>query len=236
MPRGSGSPSAAEGLPAVATLAGNKVPVAVMNASLDGLTTLIGNLQAQQAAALIEDYHREVEAIVARHRGMVAAFDGEAWTCVFGLLPRPQPPHVAALLAVHAGLSVVDWVVEAKIRFARSGGSAALGENVVDMVAGIGIASGTGVIGVVGAKDRLTATVLADTVGKAQRLRSLTRELGGGLLIDGTTYGHLAKDQDQFEYGRYGRAPLSADGEEETMFEVVGRKNRLVEDDAERIT
>ena len=55
------------------------------------------------------------------------------------------------------------------------------------LVAGIGICTGEMIAGNIGAGERVTYTIVGDAVNQAARLQVKTRDLGGSILITGST-------------------------------------------------
>jgi adenylate cyclase len=101
------------------------------------------------------------------------------------------------------------------------------GMRALDM--GIGVSTGPVVAGGVGSKERMHYAVLGDTVSTALRIQQAARELtSGGLLISEDTERYLGSARGQFDFGRTGVAQLRGKRRQVTVYEVRGRRDRLV--------
>jgi class 3 adenylate cyclase len=70
---------------------------------------------------------------------------------------------------------------------------------------------------------------VGDTVNIAQRIQSISRQLGGtALVISEDTYRNLGKLRGQFEFGRKGAAQLRGKQREVMVYEVLSRNTALV--------
>ncbi|MEW6567450.1 MAG: adenylate/guanylate cyclase domain-containing protein [Chloroflexota bacterium] len=202
-------------------LAGREGVGTILFADLSGFARLAEERQPAEAMATVNEYFTAVAPILNRHGGVVGKFDGDMLMAYFGILPRPLPPAVSALQAVHCGLEMVEAIADLN-RERESRGLPGMGM-------GIGISTGPAVAGGIGTKDRLQYTVIGDTVITAQRIQQATRELGEvGLLISEPTYRYLTAARGQFVFGRTGVAQLRGKARQVTVYEVRGRRAKLV--------
>jgi class 3 adenylate cyclase len=90
---------------------------------------------------------------------------------------------------------------------------------------GIGINSGTLVLGVVGAEGRLDTTVISDSVNLASRTESLTRVYGVSLLITEYTYQQIQNQKD-FKIREVDRVVVKGKSKPTTVYEVYSGDSR----------
>ena len=144
--------------------------VSVLFADLVGFTSLAERLDAEDVAAIQDRYFAAVRETVARHRGVLEKFIGDAAMAAFGV---PVGRDDDAERAVRCGLAIAAAVE-------RLHGE--LGLDPGDLAVRVGIATGE----VVHAEDGPDAGRLTgDTVNTAARLQAAARP--GGILISETT-------------------------------------------------
>ena len=168
-------------------------------------------LHAQLANSDDEAMIAECQEIITQHGGAVSVLDNSSLTATFGISPNRSPPQVSALLATHAGLSILEL-------FKRAGGGT-----------GICIGIDTGDVTVrpyipdraledgIGIGDEFTLT--GDLVRTARRLQSNAAD--GELWISGRTHSYLEPARHQFDF-----APNGSEGGI-TTYRVLGRKIEL---------
>ena len=144
--------------------------VTVVFADLVGFTSLAERLDAEDVAAIQDRYFAAVRETVARHRGVLEKFIGDAAMAAFGV---PAARDDDAERAVRCGLAIVAAVE-------RLHGE--LGLEVGALAVRVGIATGEVVHAALGPDaGRLTG----DTVNTAARLQTAVRP--GGVLLSETT-------------------------------------------------
>jgi len=171
----------------------------------------------------IQDQARQ---ILLEHGGVLDTSKEALLVACFGISPRRSPPQVSALLATHAGLSLVDAV--AGINPQRA--AAALPELSID----IGIATGDLTTSPAppehqhdqGVRSRAEETVMGDLLRAAERLQSYGPH-SGGVLISERTYIALGPTLHQFVFGRSGPVRLPGEIAESQAYEVLGRARPL---------
>ncbi|MBN2360806.1 MAG: adenylate/guanylate cyclase domain-containing protein [Deltaproteobacteria bacterium] len=122
----------------------------------------------EKVVAWLNSYFSAACVAVGRHRGMVNKFIGDGLLAVFGA-PDDDPQH-----ALHAAAAALA-LCEAASRVPRPDGKPTR--------IGVGLHTGTVLIGSIGAAGRRDYTVVGDTVNVASRLESLTRRLDADVLI-----------------------------------------------------
>ena len=133
-----------------------------------------------QVVALLNAYFGVVVPILEREGGTLNSYMGDGVMVLFNA-PAPCPDH--ALRAVRAGRAMVAAVAANRKRWADLG--------MPDLRIGVGIHTGSAVVGAIGSPQRLEFTAIGDAVNAAARLESATKECGVDVLISVATCGGL---------------------------------------------
>ena len=175
------------------------------------------------AGASVQDQGKQ---ILLEHGGVLDTSTKTLLVACFGISPRRSPPQVSALLATHAGLSLVEAVVGINPDRAAAG----LAELKID----IGIATGELTTspappehqhdqGVLSGEE---VTAMGDLLRVAERLQSYGPH-SGGVLISERTYLALGPALHQFVFGRSGPVRLPGELGESQAYEVLSRARPL---------
>lgn len=144
-------------------LGGETREVSVLFVDLVGSTELAHEREPAEVVELLNRFFTVVVEEVDEHRGLVNKFIGDAVLAIFGA-PVELEDH--ATLALAAGRAM-----------ARR-----LAEEVPDVAAGIGVATGAAVAGNVGEESRFEYTVIGDAVNAAARITELAKDVDGRLV------------------------------------------------------
>ena len=160
---------------------GARRELTVMFADIRGFTGLSERLSPEQVVEVLNGYLSAATEIVFAHEGTVDKFIGDAIMALFG-----APMHIEnhALQAVRAAMTMQRHFSETLL---RSGQRATFG---------IGINTGQGIVGTIGAPRLLSYTVIGDMVNVAARLQGEAR--AGEVLITEETF-RLVEDHVQTE-------------------------------------
>jgi class 3 adenylate cyclase len=150
-------------------LEGQEREVTVMFVDMRDFTRRAERTSARETVALLNDLFDTVVPLVRRHGGHANKFLGDGLLAVFGA-PERLPDHAAR--AVAAARDIVRAVEE------RFGG---------DVEVGIGLSSGTVIVGSVGGGGRLEFSVIGDPVNVAARVEAMTRDTGDVVLLTEAT-------------------------------------------------
>ncbi len=159
-------------------LGGQTVVASVLFIDLIGSTTYAAEHDAQDVVEVLNRFFGVVVDEVSRHDGLVNKFIGDAVLAIFGA-PVEHDDHAGAALAA------------ARTMAAR------LAEEVPEVGAGIGVATGEVVAGNVGAASRFEYTVIGDAVNSAARLTDLAKEVPGKVLVARASVEGAAGDEAQ---------------------------------------
>ncbi len=80
-------------------------------------------------------------------------------------------------------------------------------QGLLEIKAGIGLHTGSLIMGITGDEDRLDAATISDTVNTAARIESLTKYFRSPILLSGDTLS-LIKNHDQYHLRQLGKAQL----------------------------
>jgi class 3 adenylate cyclase/tetratricopeptide (TPR) repeat protein len=149
----------------------------ILFTDIRGYTRLSEGLPPVEVVELLNDWFSEATRSIQRHGGVVDKFIGDAVMALFGLGGHDER---AAAGAVRAALEIRDELSAMNLR------QQVLGRP--ELHVGIGIATGTCVVGCIGSHFRQSYTAIGNTVNTASRLESVTRDFPGcDILIDQQT-------------------------------------------------
>lgn len=92
--------------------------------------------------------------------------------------------------------------------------------NVSDINIGIGIHTGMAMVGIVGETERLSGTVISETVNMSSRLESLTKQYHTAMLVSKSTIDRM-KDPDSLDLRYLGIVQVAGVNEVEALYEVL---------------
>jgi class 3 adenylate cyclase len=146
----------------------------VLFSDIRSFTTLSEKMTPDENFAFINAYLERMGPVIRTHNGFIDKYIGDAIMALF----QTADDALRAGLAMHDAL---DGFNEER----RASGLEPIG-------IGIGINSGSLMLGTIGEKHRMDGTVISDAVNLASRIESLTKEYHVGLLISEYTYEQLA--------------------------------------------
>jgi adenylate cyclase len=161
-------------------LAGEERHVTVLFSDIRNFTTISERLNAHEVVEMLNEYFSRVGEPILAQGGMVNKYIGDAVMAVFGA-PKFYPDHPRRALAAGIGmieesLAFRQWMQD---RFGDRG--------LPEFAIGVGIHTGTCVVGDIGSVKRTEFTAIGDTVNAASRLEGVTKELGAPLVASSVT-------------------------------------------------
>ena len=151
-------------------LAGEERHVTVLFSDIRNFTTISEKLSAHEVVRMLNAYFSLVCEPILNRGGMVNKYIGDAVMAVFGA-PKSFPDHPRRAIA--AALEMAKEADNFRAWMNEHFGDRGLPEFAV----GIGLHTGTCVIGDIGSARRTEFTAIGDTVNAASRLEGMTKEL-----------------------------------------------------------
>lgn len=163
----------------VAVQLGNnaQLEMSVLFSDIRSFTTLSEQMTPDENFLFINDYLRRMVPAIARNQGFIDKYIGDAIMALFPL---------SATDAVRAGIDMLQ-LLQSFNEERRTQGRAPIH-------IGVGVNTGSLMLGMVGGQDRIDGTVIGDTVNLASRIEGLTSRYCAAMLITGTTYQALGPD------------------------------------------
>jgi adenylate cyclase len=189
-------------------LGGELREMTVLFSDLRSFTTHAHALPPETLVGLLNDHMTEMTAIVFRHDGVLAHYAGDGLEA-FWNAPMTQPDH--ARRACEPALEMIVALEPLRRGFA------ARGWEHLDM--GIGINTGSMIVGNLGSRDRLAYTAVGDPVNVASRIEGLSKEYGVHVVIGEATRQAAG---DAFEYRFLDLVAVKGRAEPLQVYELVG--------------
>jgi class 3 adenylate cyclase len=221
-------PRIAEGLldeTAVAATEGQRRIMTVMFCDMKGFTALSEGVTPQGLVKIMNCYLSTMSQPIHAHRGVIDKYIGD------GIMAYWGPPFVAeAEQATSACSAAIDMI--GCLESLRKALPELLGVRTIpaDCDLRIGIATGETLVGSIGSKYMMSFTVLGDTVNLAARLEGANKLYGSRCLISEATAKLCSAD---FEIREIDRVVLTGQSYQQTIYEVMGRKDAIAPQQAQ---
>ena len=172
------SPAVAEQLLAggESVLGGKSQKVSILFSDVRDFTTISEALGARETVSMLNQYFERMVDVVLTNHGVLDKFIGDAIMALFGV-PFNSEHDADAAVKVANGM----FVALRALNIERVAGGA-------DSISiGVGISTGTVIVGNIGSPKRMEYTVIGDPVNLASRLEGVTKNYGCKVLISEAT-------------------------------------------------
>ena len=184
-------------------LSGEMREATILFTDIAGFTTIAEVLPPDQLVTALNEYLETVLAPIRAHGGVVNTFIGDGLFASFNM-PLACEGHATA--AVHAALDIQ-----------RAIGSRTFGDVGMAFATRIGISTGGVIGGSVGAGQRMSFTLLGDTVNLAARLEELNKHHGTSILVSEST---CAQCNGAFAFNPLGSVAVRGRSEPVAVFSI----------------
>ncbi|NER52362.1 MAG: response regulator [Symploca sp. SIO1A3] len=177
--------------------------MSIMFADIRNFATLSERMSPKENFDFINDYLSRVGPVIRAHHGFIDKYIGDA---VMALFPNTADDALQAAIALQKQVSFYNFE-----RQQNGDGAIAIG---------VGLHTGSLMLGTIGESERMESTVIADAVNLASRLESLTKIYGASILISGDTLIDLA-EAINYHYRFLGRVQIKGKNKLVSVFEVL---------------
>ncbi len=154
----------------------------ILFSDIRSFTTLSEGMTPQENFSFINSYLKNVSPVIRDNNGFIDKYIGDAIMALF-----PESADDALKASIEMQKQVIIYNKEREIN----------GD--VPITIGIGLHTGTLMLGTIGESQRMQSTVIADAVNLASRLEGLTKLYGTGILISEQTLNSLV-NPDVYQY------------------------------------
>ena len=163
--------------PELLQLGGEQKELSVLFADVRHSTRLGAALPPRTFVELLNEVMDTMTRVLFAHDGMLDKYTGDGLVAVFGA-PLPQPDH--ALRACRAALAMQDELAPVRQRWSRP--------DLPPLEIGIGINTGSMIIGNMGSRERFAYTVIGDEANLGARLEAANKDFRTRILISEATW------------------------------------------------
>ena len=175
----------------------------ILFTDIAGFTTIAEYLQPHELVAALNEYLETVLEPIRAHGGVVNTFIGDGLFASFNM-PLPCADHACA-------------AVRAAIDIQRAVGGRTFGGQGVALATRIGISTGPVIGGSIGAGQRMSFTLLGDTVNLAARLEELNKHHGTRILVSQSTHAACGAE---FTFTALGSVPVRGRSETIAIYSI----------------
>lgn len=188
-------------------LDGELKDVTVLFSDLRDFTSMVEAMPPKEVVKIMNAYFKEMAEAIREHNGLVLQYIGDEIEAVFGA-PAPVKDHprlaVKAALEMRKRLKMVNQSLEQ--------------QGYGPLRNGIGIHTGEVLAANIGGGDRITYSLIGDTVNLAARLQGLTKTFGTDIIISGDT---LARVGGAVQVKQLPTTPIKGKTKRVDIFEVL---------------
>ncbi|MCT7952522.1 adenylate/guanylate cyclase domain-containing protein [Ancylothrix sp. C2] len=202
-------------------LEAQELTATVLFMDIRSFTSISENMKPRDLLNWLNQYFDVMARCIMEHGGVIDKYIGDAIMAVFGIpFPQGQVENIKgdATAAIAASMAMHERLKELNKRFEEEG------KPVIKF--GIGIHTGTVVAGTVGGAERLSYSVVGDTVNVAARLEAMTKNLTADkqfkILLTDRTYSYVS---DRYLAEEVGAIQLRGKADETTVYTIVGEVN-----------
>ncbi|MEO0532407.1 MAG: AAA family ATPase [Cyanobacteria bacterium P01_A01_bin.123] len=189
-----------------------KQDMSVLFSDIRDFTSLSEKMSPEDNFRLINAFLSRMDKVIAEHNGFIDKYIGDALMALFN---GPADDAVRAGLAMLEALKIYN---EKRVR-----------SNYQPLRIGIGINTGSLMLGTVGGLNRMDGTVISDAVNLSARMEGLTKFYGVPLLITDNTFMSL-KSYSQYYFRIIDRVKVKGKSKAVTVYEIFNHDEPALRD------
>jgi two-component system sensor histidine kinase ChiS len=175
----------------------------VLFADIRSFTTLSESMSPKDNFDFINAYLGRVSPVIRKHHGFIDKYIGDA---IMALFPEHADDAVQASIEIHQQLNIFN---EDRRK-----------HQLLPINIGIGLHTGTLMLGTIGEEKRMEGTVISDAVNLASRLEGLTKMYGVSIIISEAILKQLTEPE-QYQYRFLGKVRVKGKQAAVQVFEII---------------
>jgi two-component system sensor histidine kinase ChiS len=181
----------------------------ILFSDIRDFTTLSEGMNPQENFNFINSYLSRVSPVIRAHNGFIDKYIGDA---IMALFPESVNDAVSGAIAMQKQVLLYNQHRQ-KLGY-------------LPITIGIGLHTGSLMLGTIGEQERMESTVIADAVNLASRLEGLTKLYGSGILISRQTLCYLDEPQN-YSYRFVDRVRVKGKQKPVAVFEIYDGDEEL---------
>jgi adenylate cyclase len=195
--------------PARAKLGGERKELTVLFSDIRGFSSFSETMKPEDLASFLGEYLTPMTDLVLESGGTLDKYIGDAIMAIWSA-PVDMPDHAAR--ACEVALRMQEALVGLNQKWRAEGKP--------PIAIGVGLNTGTMVVGNMGSSARFDYTVLGDHVNYASRLEALTKDYGAGVLVGAIT---AEQASPEFVFRELDRVRVKGRAAAAPVYELLGR-------------
>ncbi len=177
--------------------------ITILFADIRSFTTLSEKMTPEETFKFLNSYLNRIGPIIRSHNGFIDKYIGDAIMALF--------PH-SPTDALDAAIAIVARIQEYNNERSRLG--------LEPIRIGIGIHTGSAILGIIGETMRIESTVISDTVNLSSRIESLTKHFHTTILVSGEVYEQV-KEYQKYHFRYISKVIVKGKSKPTRIYEVL---------------
>jgi len=152
--------------------------ITILFADIRSFTAIAERLEAEKVVSMLNQFFDIMVGIIFKHNGVLDKFIGDQLMAIFGIIPSKNNNSYNA---IHAAIEMQHATKELMKERAK--------ENKDTFEIGIGINTGSAIVGNLGSENRMDYTAIGNSVNIAAKLQQIAK--GGTIIIGEQTYSQI---------------------------------------------
>jgi signal transduction histidine kinase/class 3 adenylate cyclase/CheY-like chemotaxis protein len=174
----------------------------VLFSDIRSFTTLSEEMSPEENFNFINSYLRRVSPVIRAHNGFIDKYIGDS---VMALFPRSADDAVWGAIEMQQQASLYNKHRQ--------------GKGYVPIEIGMGLHTGSLMLGTIGEEQRMESTVISDAVNLASRLEGLTKLYGAGIIVSQETF-YALEDAQKYDFRFLDRVQVKGKNRAIAIFEI----------------
>lgn len=192
------------------TIGGVNKNITAFFSDIRGFTTMSENMEPERIMLHLCDYFEELSTIISAEQGTIDKFIGDSIMAFWGA-PIADEQH--CFHACEAALKCKARLAELNTKWEK--------QNKPQLITGIGIHTGTAIVGNIGSHTRLNYTAIGDTINFTSRLEAQSKKHGSIIIVSEDVV-HAVKEQFVFRFIE--KAEIRGKAGTHNLYELVEKR------------